>query len=255
MKHWLGSSGRAAGFGTFPLVCLLSLGSVAVLEGCSSASPSESDEQRGSVGVHLDVAPGVTLDAVTYSITGNGFSKTGSIDVSGAPEISGTIGGVPAGTGYTITLTATSTNDATFTGSATFDVTAGGTSSVTIHLKGSTPGKNGNVQVNGTFNVAPVIDELTVTPLSVYVGSSITLESAASDPDAAPSPLTYYWSTTGGIIDHPTAPEATLTSDTPGTFTVDQLDGQLRPAGIRRRRRRRRGRRHGQGAQRPVRDR
>jgi arylsulfatase B len=220
MKHWLGSSGLAARFGTFPLVCLLSLGSVALLEGCSSASPSEADEQRGSVGVHLDVAPGVTLDSVTYSITGNGFSKTGSIDVRGAPEISGTIGGIPAGTGYTITLTATATNGATFRGSATFSVTAGGTSSVTIHLRGSTPGKNGNVQVNGTFNVAPVIDELTVTPLSVYVGSSITLESAASDPDAAPSPLTYYWSTTGGIIDDPTAPEATLTSDTPGTFTV-----------------------------------
>lgn len=220
MKYWRGGSAFATRFGTFPLVCVLALGSVAVLEGCSSASSTDGDEQRGSVGVHLDVAPGVTLDSVTYSITGNGFSKTGSIDVSGAPKISGTIGGIPAGSGYTITLTATATNGATFSGSATFSVTAGGTSSVTIHLKGSTPGKNGNVLVNGTFNVAPVIDELTVTPLSVYVGSSITLEATASDPDAAPSPLTYYWSTTGGTIDDPISPEATLTSDTPGTFTV-----------------------------------
>jgi arylsulfatase B len=220
MKHWLGNSGLATRFGTVPLVCVLALGSTVVLEGCSSESSADGDEQRGSVGVHLDVAPGVTLNSVTYSITGNGFSKTGSIDVSGAPEISGTIGGIPAGTGYTLTLTATATNGATFTGSAAFSVTAGGTSSVTIHLKGSTPAKNGNVQVNGTFNVAPVIDELTVTPLSVYVRSAITLRAAASDPDSAPSPLTYYWSTTGGTIDEPIGPEATLTSDTPGTFTV-----------------------------------
>src|SRR5688572_12578118 len=220
MKHWLGSSGLATRFGTVPLVCVLALGSTVVLEGCSSESSADGDEQRGSVGVHLDVAPGVTLNSVTYSITGNGFSKTGSIDVSGAPKISGTIGGIPAGTGYTITLTATATKGATFTGSATFSVSAGGTSSVTIHLKGSTPGKHGNVQVNGTFNVAPVIDELTVTPLSVYVASSITLESAASDPDAAPTPVAYYWCTTDVTIDDPAEPEATLTSDTPGTFTV-----------------------------------
>ncbi len=221
MKHWLGNSALATRFGTVPLVCVLALGSAAALEGCSSAPSSDGDEQRGAVGVHLDVAPGITLDSVTYSITGNGFSKTGSIDVSGAPQITGTIGGIPAGTGYTISLTATATDAATFSGSESFSVSAGGTTSVTIHLKGTAPGKNGNLQVNGTFNVAPVIDELTVTPLSVYVGSSITLRAAASDPDAAPSPLTYYWSTTGGTIDDPIAREATLTSDTPGTFTVE----------------------------------
>ncbi len=83
-------------------------------------------EQVGSLGINLDVAPGVTLNSVTYSITGNGFTKTGTIDTSGSPTISGTIGGIPAGNGYTITLTATSTEgDTTFTGSAKFDVTAG----------------------------------------------------------------------------------------------------------------------------------
>ena len=84
--------------------------------------------QIGSLGLNLNAAPGVTINAVTYSITGNGFTKTGTIDVSGAPTISATIGGIPAGKGYTITLTATSAEgNTTFTGSAKFDVTAGGT--------------------------------------------------------------------------------------------------------------------------------
>lgn len=207
MKYW-------------PLICSLAFGASAVV-GCSSASPSNgSAEDSGRLGVHLDVAPGVTLNSVTYTITGNGFTKTGSIDVSGAPMISGTIGGIPAGNGYSLTLTATSTSGATFSGSATFNVSASGTTSVTIHLKGSTKSGNGNVSVNGTFNVGPVIDELTVTPLQVFTGSSITLKSVASDPDNAPSPLTYYWSSTGGVLGDPIGANTTLSSDSPGSFDV-----------------------------------
>ena len=141
---------------------------------------------------------------------------------SGSPTISGTIGGIPAGKGYTITLTATSAEgDTTFTGSATFDVTAGATTSVTLRLNGASKTGNGSVAVNGTINVNPRIDEVTVTPQTVFVGGSIKLLAVGSDPDAGPSPLSYYWSTTGGVIDNPIGPSATLTSATPGTFTIN----------------------------------
>ena len=219
MKHWRGLSWLLGSFGKGPLVCALALGASAVVEGCSSA-PSGDVDDRGSLGVSLQVAPGVTLTSVTYAIARNGFNKSGAIDVSGAPAVSATIGGIPAGSGYTLTLTATSTDGTTFSGSATFDVAAGGTTSVTIHLKGSGTGGTGSVAVNGTFNVAPVIDELTVTPRSVFVGNTITLKGVGSDADQGPSPVTYYWSTTGGVIDDPIGPNATLISDTPGTFTV-----------------------------------
>jgi arylsulfatase B len=221
MKHWHRGSGLVTRLGNVSLV-LAALGVSPLVEGCASEPLAEGTEQIGTLGVALEVAPNVTLNSVTYSITGNGFSKTGSIDVSGSPVISGTIGGIPAGNGYTITLTATSAEEGTtFTGSASFNVTAGRTTAVTIHLKGSGASGNGNVSVNGTLNVGPVIDEVTVTPLTVYVGSSVTLTGVGRDPDEAPSPLSYYWSTTGGLIDSPVEPSATLTSDTPGTFTVE----------------------------------
>ena len=222
MKKLRAKSGLATRLGKVPLVCLLALGASAPFVACSSEPLDHAGEQQaGSLGLNLQVGSGVTVNTVTYSITGNGFSKTGTIDTSGSPTINGTIGGIPAGKAYTITLTATSAEgNATFTGSATFDVTAGKTTSVTIHLKGTATSGNGSVLVNGTLNVGPVVDELTVTPLQVYVGSTVSLTGVAKDADAGPSPLTYYWSTTGGVIDDPLQPNAKLTSNKPGTFTV-----------------------------------
>ena len=220
MKQLRGVAGLSKKLSAFSMVGLLGL-SGAALVACSSDSASERAEDVGSLGVNLKVAPGVTLTSVTYSITGNGFSKEGSIDVGKAPTISARIGGIPAGNGYTIVLSATALESgATFTGSAKFNVTAHGTTAVTVHLKGKGSTGNGSVSVNGTLNVAPVVDELTVTPLTVYVGGSVTLSGVGRDPDDGPSPLSYYWSTTGGRIDDPIAPSSTLTSDTPGTFEV-----------------------------------
>lgn len=225
MMHWR-RSGLVTSLGAVSLVFWLTLGAGAGLLGCSS-QPLDSEsggdaEQAGSLGLNLEAAPGVTLSSVQYVITGNGFSKTGAIDVSGSPVISGVIGGIPAGNGYTLALTATSADGkTTFTGSATFSVTAGKTTSVSIKLRAAGTGKNGSVSVNGQLNIGPVIDELTATPLTVNVGSTVSLTGVGSDADSGPSPLTYYWATTGGAVSDPLAPSTTLTSSKPGTFTVE----------------------------------
>jgi arylsulfatase A-like enzyme len=221
MRNGHRRSGLVARLGNVPLIWL-ALAASGPLGGCSREPSSHGDvEQAGTIGLTLAAVPGVTLNAVTYTITGNGFTKTGAIDTSGSPTISGTIGGIPTGKGYTITLAAKSAEgDTTFTGSATFDVTAGATTSVTIHLNGSSKTGNGSISVNGTINLIPRIDEVTVTPQSVFVGGAIKLAAVGSDPDSGPSPLSYYWSTTGGVIDNPIGPSATLTSATPGTFTI-----------------------------------
>jgi len=223
MKHWHDGRALVARLGKVPLIWSLALGAGLGLAGGCSGDPivERGVERVGSLGFNLEAAPGVTLNAVTYAITGNGFSKSGSIDTSGAPTVSGTIGGIPAGNGYTITLTATSVEGSeTFVGSATFNVVARKTTSVTIHLQGSGSSGNGNVAVTGTLNVGPVVDQLSVTPLTVFVGKSITLSGVGRDPDNGPLPLSYYWSATGGAIDNPIAADATLTSASPGTFTV-----------------------------------
>jgi arylsulfatase B len=191
--------------------------------GCATDASSEINDgdQVGSLGVNLTVAEGVTIDAISYEIEGDDFTKSGTLDSSGAPTITAKIGGIPAGTDYVITLTATSTEgDTTFVGSAEFDIIAGEVSSVVVHLEGTSESGNGSIAVSGTINVRPVIEDLTVSPLSVYVGSSIALSSVSRDPDEWPAALTYYWSTTGGVVDNPIAPVAALTSETPGTFEI-----------------------------------
>src|SRR5262245_22644874 len=106
MTHWRGGLGLISSLGKVRLLWSLALGTSGFVAACSSEPLADPSEDVGSLGVNLEVAPGVTLDAVSYSITGNGFSKTGTIDTGGSPTINGRIGGIPAGAGYTITLTA-----------------------------------------------------------------------------------------------------------------------------------------------------
>src|ERR1044071_9489891 len=98
MKH-ARRSGPVSRLGNLS-VLFVALGASTLLDGCSSEPLDRGGrEQVGTLGLQLEAAPGVTLSAVSYTITGNGFSKTGTIDTSGAPTISATIGGIPAGNG------------------------------------------------------------------------------------------------------------------------------------------------------------
>jgi PKD domain len=212
------------GFTNALLVSLATLGACALVNGCSStqtASTGKDVENTGSIGLNLALPGGVTVNAVQYTITGNGFTKTGSIDVSGQATISGTIGGIPAGNGFTITLTATSTDGSTnCLGSATFNVTGGTSTAVTVHLQCRGVHRTGSITLNGNLNVCPNVDELTATPQTLPAGSTVTLHGAASDSDAAPAALTYAWTTTAGTLGGANTPNATLTSATAGTATV-----------------------------------
>jgi hypothetical protein len=97
------------------LVLWLAFGAGTSLSSCASDPSSDGGDVEGSgtLGVKLQVAPGITLLTVSYSITGNGFTKAGSIDVGDSPKITANIGGIPAGSGYTIALTANSVQDGT----------------------------------------------------------------------------------------------------------------------------------------------
>src|SRR4051812_3496915 len=87
------------------IAALALMSAAAVLApGCGQAG-SASDGDTGAVGLALVVAPGVVLDEATYVITGPlSFTKSGAIDVSESARISALIPGLPAGTGFTISL-------------------------------------------------------------------------------------------------------------------------------------------------------
>lgn len=205
------------------LMALVGLSTGLAMFGCSSADTQgteQGSESTGTVGLELQ-AGGVTLNAVNYTILGNGFSKSGSINVANSTKISATIGGIPGGNGYSITLTGNAAgNGVTCTGSASFNVTAGATTSTQINLQCKLPPKTGNVSINGTVNVCPTIDSLSIEPAETTVGSSVTLSASGSDSDNAPSALSYAWSATGGTLTGATTANASLACTTAGPVTV-----------------------------------
>ena len=177
----------------------------------------------GSVGLVL--AGGVTVNTFTYVLSGP-TSRTGTIDVSSSSTVSAVIGGVPAGTGYTLTLTGTSVDGQTTCSgtSASFNVVAGATTPVGVTIDCHTPAKTGSVVVNGTINVCPNIDSVSANP---PVGNVISISSTADDPDNGPQAISYSWTTTSGTLSSATAQNPTLTCTAPGTasLTLTVSDG------------------------------
>lgn len=195
------------------------------LSACGGENPVPKDNgsaTTGSVGLALNVAGGVELTTVSYDISGNGFHKSGTLDVSRSSTISAVIGGIPAGNGYVITLSAADANDASTlcSGSAVFGITARQTSVANVRLDCRLPNDNGSVAVNGTENVCPRIDGISVSPAEVAVGGSIALSSSVTDADGTPAPASFSWHATGGTVAQATAADATFTCTGPGSFTV-----------------------------------
>ncbi|HLK91910.1 MAG TPA: alkaline phosphatase family protein [Polyangia bacterium] len=191
-------------------------------------SPSTaSNSATGSVDIAL-VQGGVTINSVNYTINGPAnFSKSGTIDVSQSATLSTIIGGLPAGNGYTITLTATGTDGTSCGGSATFNVTAGAVTKVSVTLECHQPAKTGSISVTGTLNVCPNLDALSASPAEVAVGATLSVSATADDPDNGPSPLAYSWTASSGVLKNANTASPTFecTSTGPATITVSVSDG------------------------------
>jgi hypothetical protein len=190
--------------------------------GAQTSKPSTvSQDEVGSISVALQLAGGGTILSASYKITGpNAYSKMGNIDLSKSTTLSTTIGGIPAGTGYSITLNAaTSDGSQTCAGSGTFDVLAGKTATVSVGMSCKEAAKTGSVYVQGKLNVCATIDGIAANPAEVAVGSTIALAAGAHDTDSGPSALTYAWDPGTGTVDNASA-SPTFTCVTAGTTTV-----------------------------------
>jgi hypothetical protein len=206
------------------LVCLLGLSACGSdrAHGSGEGEGEASAESVGSVGLALELSPGTRVDAVAFTITGpGGFAKTGSINVANSKTVATTIGGIPAGDGYSVTLSASSADGKTScSGSGTFSVTVHSTSQVMVHLACHEAARTGSVAVSGSLNVCPVLDGISANPGEVTVGASLTLSADAHDSDAGPAALSYQWTAIGGVLSQPTSKTPTFTCTGPGPATL-----------------------------------
>ena len=221
-------------------LALFLLGAVGVagsgILGCSSAADAPSDAEReaaGSIGLDLQIGGGLTLNQASYVIVGpGGFSKSGTLQLSNSTVLSAVISGLPAGAGYSVTLSGTTSDGGTVcVGSATFNVIAQQTTVASVHLACHQTPVQGSVQVNGTLNVCPIAGGIGAEPAEVVTGSTVLLSASAFDADNGPSPLTYSWTASSGVLSDATLATPTFTCTVPGTVTiaVTVSDGDAAP--------------------------
>ncbi|HEX5273368.1 MAG TPA: alkaline phosphatase family protein, partial [Gemmataceae bacterium] len=193
--------------------------------GCST-EPADSGmsahPDTGNVDIGLVVGVGVTLNSVTYTITGPaGFSRTGSIDVSQSSTISAIISGLPFGTGYQISIKGTTTDGlGVCMGSATFDISSTATINVPVNVSCNLQPQTGSIVVNGVLNACPRIDAVGASPASAAVNGTMALTTTVVDVDHGPSPVTTTWSASAGTIDTPNAASANFTCTSTGMVTI-----------------------------------
>ena len=114
------------------------------LLGCASppAESAATDPGRepaadvGSASFALTIGGGFQFDQVTYDISGNGFHRAATLDVSTSATFSTLVSGIPFGAGYTAALTANDVAHKLMScrGSATFDVASTATVPVTVAM-------------------------------------------------------------------------------------------------------------------------
>jgi hypothetical protein len=171
----------------------------------------------GTVGFALTLPGGAVVSSVTYDLlTSSGTPvvlprapNPGTVNVSNGASIHFQLGGVPAATGDSISLTASTTGGGTCQGSASgINVTAGGPTNVTVQMLCSLPGQDaGNLFVTGIVSYCGTWTSLSTTSNEVYVGESLVMTATATGPN--PSNLGYTWTmsnpigalgaTTGGV--------------------------------------------------------
>lgn len=181
----------------------LSVGAVAV--NCSHRDTSDSPGSAvGSVGLAITLPSGATVSTVHYSIK-NGSNvevSSGNINTSDpGATVSLVVGGIAAGPGYTIALSATASDGAACAGtSAPFTVVANQSVSVTILLLCRATGTTGTINGTGIVDNCPVITSYVVSPLAVSAGGAIDVAAAATDSDPSDT-VTFRWTASAGSFD------------------------------------------------------
>jgi hypothetical protein len=208
------------------LVCSL-------LAGCGSDSSltlwldAGADAATGQLSVVVDLPAGVVINVVDYVVAGP-TPMQGSVPAGAIPTIDFVVGGLPAGTGYSIQLSASDSAGDTCTGGASFDIAAGTLTGITVQLQ------CGNAQDAAT----PGDDSSPPADADAGADTDATDETASSPPDAATGSVAIDASVT--VVPPPPPPAcpgidafsvipAALTVGTTSSVHVSTIPGDVTP--------------------------
>ena len=198
--------------------------------GCDSqpAEDGPSGSPSGSAVLNLQ-SNDVTIDEVMWEITRDETEPmSGTIDTSapGATASVEVFGLLPGG-GYTVTMTATSTDgETTCKGEADFSVFVDQATAVMVTLRCQRPPRFGGGRFFGEFGFCAELTKAVVSPLRTSVGSTIDVSAEAFDEED--DAIRYRWRATRGSFEDEGASSTTYTCDFSGrqriTITVSDDD-------------------------------
>jgi hypothetical protein len=195
--------------------------------GCSSDASTSAGQKRsvGSAELNLTLPDNTTIDTVTYTVTQAGAPySTGSIPVTNSSTLTFQVGNLPAGAGYTMSLSATTSGAQTCSAGPTpFSIMPSNATLIMMTLRcggGTAASNKGNVRVDVdvvTGSTCAEVDGLTVIPRSVNVGSSMSLTGFAT----VATGVTYGWTVdAGGTFSPANAAMTSFTCTAPGMHNV-----------------------------------
>ncbi len=153
----------------------------------------------GTVGAHLSIGAGVSVTALSWTISNGTNTYTGTANIGDAQSVEWVAGGILAGGGYTLTVTGTDSNGDPCTGSTTtsFTVLAGATVQVTLAITCVIPPdgsvaadvNTGSVEVDASVTLVgtpplpcPGITSLSINPAEQVAGVPVQLNLATTGP-------------------------------------------------------------------------
>jgi|HubBroStandDraft_4_1064222.scaffolds.fasta_scaffold03773_3 hypothetical protein len=171
----------------------------------------------GTVGLHLQIGNGVSLQLLSFTISGTGLpSYAGSVPIGDAQSIEFEIGGIQAGGPYTIAFSGTDTQGDPCTGSATFNIVVGATTSATVTIICTQP-PDASLAANVTTGTLAIDAGVTLTPAAAYQCPGISSFSINPAEILAPQTAALQVATIEGSGGSPGTPTLVWTT-TAGTF-------------------------------------
>jgi hypothetical protein len=222
-----------AGAGLIVVVSGQQVGCTGGSDSGGSSVESGGADGLGTVGMKLTLPGGEVLSSVSWVVTGpNGVStvvQQGSSNELNSQSIAFTVAGIPAGSGYGVSVTGTSVDGTvTCAGSTTFAVTSRQTTNVTVLMQcGTAVPDAGSVAINGqTYNCA-VASGVSASPSETTIGNSVNLSATGAGPN--PGSLAFAWSAPSGTFSSPTGASTGFTCTAPGpvVVTATVTDGTL----------------------------
>jgi hypothetical protein len=198
----------------------------------TTGSGGRGQDGTGSVGMNLDLAPGVSVRTLHWVISNSVNSYSGDVTIGDAGSVEFVAGGIAAGTAYSIVITGADTRGDSCSGSTTttFSVAAGSSTAVALAVVCASASDaslaadvgTGSVGVtvtvtldSGTPVACPGITSFTVNPAEQNAGSPVQLGLGTT----GPTPVVA-WTVTpasGGTFSSTTSASPTFTCAAGGT--------------------------------------